>query len=387
VFRAKNNGLIVDYVGVFRNLQKALAIYGSSSGGGVNPGECPIQRKAELLAALREAVAEALAFCTERGVDLEPILKSDGFQKIAVLDDAATRLVDKKLEAALDDRVERIIVNDDLKRRFVTLTGNVVKLYKAILPDPAAMEFAPVKTCLAVLAEKIRSFLPEANIDDLMDKVDQLLDESIATVGYVIHATEEADRIDLSQIDFEALKAHFDKGRKRTEAEKLKAAVGDKLAEMVLRNKTRADLVEKFKKLIEEYNKGLNVETFFAKLMAFAKELNTEDKRGVSEQLTEEELAVFDLLTRPEIEMTAAERKTVKAVARKLLQTLKQAKLVLDWRKKQQTRAAVYSTVKTVLDDLPRVYSKERFEEKCEAVFRHVYDSYSGEGRSVYGAV
>jgi type I restriction enzyme R subunit len=387
VFGAKNNGLIVDYVGVFRNLQKALAIYGSSSGGGVNPGECPIQRKAELVAALREAVAEALTFCTERGVDLEPILKSAGLQKIPVIDDAATRLVDKKLEAALDDRVERIIVNDDLKRRFVTLTGNVVRLYKAILPDPAAMEFAPVKACLAMLAEKIRSFLPEANIDDLMDKVDQLLDESIATVGYVIHATEETDRIDLSQIDFEALKAHFDKGRKRTEAEKLKAAVSDKLADMVLRNKTRADLVEKFKKLIEEYNNGLDVETFFAKLMAFAKELNTEDKRGVSEQLTEEELAVFDLLTRPEIEMTAAERKTVKAVARKLLQTLKQAKLVLDWRKKQQTRAAVYSTVKTVLDDLPRVYSKERFEEKCEAVFRHVYDSYSGEGRSVYGAV
>jgi type I restriction enzyme R subunit len=37
----------------------------------------------------------------------------------------------------------------------------------------------------------------------------------------------------LSQIDFEALKAHFEKGRKRTEAEKLKAAVGNKLKRMV----------------------------------------------------------------------------------------------------------------------------------------------------------
>ena len=49
----------------------------------------------------------------------------------------------------------------------------------------------------------------------------------------------------------------------------------------------------------------------------------------------------------------------MKQVARKLLQTLKEAKLVLDWRKKLRTRADVYSTVKTVLDDLPRIYTPE----------------------------
>ncbi len=40
------------------------------------------------------------------------------------------------------------------------------------------------------------------------------------------------DLLDLSQVDFEALKAHFQKGRKRTEAEKLKRAVGAKLNSM-----------------------------------------------------------------------------------------------------------------------------------------------------------
>ena len=34
VWRDKQNGLIVDYVGVFRNLQKALAIYGTTQTGG-----------------------------------------------------------------------------------------------------------------------------------------------------------------------------------------------------------------------------------------------------------------------------------------------------------------------------------------------------------------
>jgi type I restriction enzyme R subunit len=386
VFGEKNNGLIVDYVGVFRDLQKALAIYGSASGGGVIEGECPIQKKEELVTELKEAIADALAFCAERGVELEPILGAKGFQKVAFLDDAATHLVDKQVIAAVDDSVEKIILNDDLKKRFISLVGLVERLYKAILPDPKANEFAPTKTCLTVLADKIRSFIEQASIDELLESVGKLLDESIATVGYVIHATEESSLIDLSQVDFEALKEHFYGGRKHTEAEKLKAAISGKLTQMVKLNKTRMDLLEKFKKLIEEYNKGLDVESFFAKLMTFAKELNEEDKRGVAEQLTEEELAVFDILTKPQLEMSSSDQKEVKIVARKLLQTLKQAKLVLDWRKKQRARADVYSTVKSVLDDLPRIFTPELYAEKCDIIYQHVYDCYPGESVSIYTA-
>ncbi|MEZ5951216.1 MAG: DUF3387 domain-containing protein [Planctomycetaceae bacterium] len=272
-------------------------------------------------------------FCEERGVDLNAILKADGFQKVAYLEDAASNLVDKQIEEAVDDAVEQVIVNDDLKKEYITLANRVIRLYKAILPDPLANEFAPIKACLSVLADKIRSFVEEATIEEIMDQVDDLLDESIATRGFVIHATEQTTLIDLSQIDFEALKAHFEKGRKRTQVEKLRQAVGDKLQHMVALNKTRTDFLEKFKKLIEEYNKGMDLEGFFAKLTDFVKELSKEDKRAVSEQLTEEELALFDILTKPEIDMTKDEKEEVKKVARMLLQTLKEAKLVLDWRK------------------------------------------------------
>ena len=219
VFGEKNNGLIVDYVGVFRNLQKALAIYGSPSGGGVGEGECPIQKKDELVEELRLAIDEAVTFCTERGVEVEKILEAEGFQRIAYLDDAATNLVDKQVAEAVDDAVEQIIVNDDLKKKYLSLASQVIRLYKAILPDPSANEFAPIKTCLSVLADKIRTFTEEANIDNVIGQVGELLDESIATKGYVIHSTEETSLIDLSQIDFEALKAHFEQGRKRTQAE------------------------------------------------------------------------------------------------------------------------------------------------------------------------
>ena len=187
VFKDKNNGLIVDYVGVFRNLQKALAIYGSSSGGGVGNGECPIQKKEELVDDLRLAIAEAVDFCKERRVDIDAILSADGFQKIAFLDDAATNLVDRQVAEAVADAVEQVIVNDDLKKKYLFLANQVVRLFKAILPDPTANEFAPIKTCLAVLADKIRNFTEEANIDEIMTQVGDLLDESIATKGYVNH--------------------------------------------------------------------------------------------------------------------------------------------------------------------------------------------------------
>jgi len=384
VFGEKNNGLIVDYVGVFRNLEKALAIYGSSSGGGVDDGDRPIATKEELVEELRLAIAEAVDFCKERGADLDAILDADGFQKIAYLDEAASSLVDKQVENGIADAVEKVIVNDDLKKKYISLANQVVRLYKAILPDPSANEFAPIKTCLAVLADKIRTFTEEANIDDVMDQVGELLDESIATKGYIIHSTEETSLLDLSQIDFDALKNHFENGRKRTEAEKLRKAVGNKLQDMAKRNKSRTDLIEKFKKLIDEYNKGLDVDGFFAKLTDFVKELSVEEQRGVAEQLTEEELALFDILTKPEFDITDKEEEEVKKVARMLLQTLKEAKLVLDWRKKQRTRADVYTTVKKLLDELPRAYTSELYQQKCDSVYQHVYDSYQGEGLSIY---
>ncbi|MEE8526079.1 MAG: hypothetical protein V3T72_19245, partial [Thermoanaerobaculia bacterium] len=71
-----------------------------------------------------------------------------------------------------------------------------------------------------------------------------------------------------------------------------------------------------------------------------------------------------------------------------LLTTLKKEKLVLDWRKRQQSRAQVQVTIEDVLDGaLPEPYTPEIYESKCALVYQHVYDSYYGAGQSAYGAV
>lgn len=234
-----------------------------------------------------------------------------------------------------------------------------------------------------VLAEKIRSLSPEVDISEVMGKVEKLLDESIETEGYIID--REARPIDLSLIDFDALKKKFMESEKHIETERLKGAINSKLTRMVRLNRTRINLMEKFQQMIDEYNSGaMNVEIFFDKLMNFAKELNEEEQRVITEKLaSEEELALFDLLYKPDL--TNKEKNQVKVAAKDLLEVLKREKLVLDWRKRQQTRADVLYTIQTVLDrELPRSYTPEIFKQRCDFVYQHAYDSYYGAGQSIY---
>ncbi len=154
---------------------------------------------------------------------------------------------------------------------------------------------------------------------------------------------------------------------------------------MLRLNASRADFAEKFQKLIDSYNAGSqNIESLFADLVKFARELTEEETRAVAEGLSEEELAIFDILTNPEPGLAKDEVLQVKKVCRELLEALKREKLVLDWREKQQARAAVRQTLKLKFRELPPVFSRDLREEKMIAAYAHVFDAYSGAGTSRY---
>lgn len=88
-----------------------------------------------------------------------------------------------------------------------------------------------------------------------------------------------------------------------------------------------------------------HAEVLFAQLVDLAKQLNEEERRGIREQLDDEQLAILDILTRPSPKLTKQERDQVKRIARELLGTLKAERLVLEWRSRQQTRAAVFVAI------------------------------------------
>jgi type I restriction enzyme, R subunit len=278
---------------------------------------------------------------------------------------------------------QALVAYDEIKRNYLLLADRAERFFHAILPDPAVNEFGPDRKGIAVIAEKIRSLSELADISAIMDQVEDVLDRSIAPKGYQI--ADASQRVDLSQIDFEALKQRFRQGRKHIEIEKLRGSINSKLRVMLHLNKTRMNYYEQFQRLIDEYNSGAsNADELFAQLVSFAQNLTQEEQRGIAENLSEEELALFDLLTRPDMKLSSEEKKQVKGVAQELLDTLKAERLVLDWRKKQQTRAFVQLTIEQVLDKLPEAYSTEMYRQKCGLVYQHVYDSYYEAGKSIY---
>jgi len=375
VFLDKANGLIVDYVGVFRDLQKALAIYGSGSGGGIEEGDSPVEDKSELFALLKQAVVETVMFCQEQGVDPQQIAAVKGIERIPLLDAAENALV----------------ATDEIKKRYLILARIAAKLYKAVLPYPQASTYTALVAIFSTLAARIRILTRQPDITAVMGDIERLVGTSIATRNYVIRDSpyDPGRLVNLSKIDFDELRAKFATGYKHTEVERLRSAIEDKLESMVKQNKSRTNYYEKFQRLIDEYNAGsMNVAILFDRLIKFVtEELNVEEQRHIAEQLSEEELAIFDLVRRPDITFSEKEQAEVKRVVRDLLETLKREKLVLDWRKKQQTQAAVRKTVRDMFNAaLPPSYTKEICDEAYAAVYQHIYDSYYGMGRSVYAA-
>lgn len=371
-YPGKEAGLIVDYVGVFRKLQEALAIYGGASSGEGGEGE-PIKNKAELVEYLKHLLARGISFLSEHGVNAQAIKDAQGFEKVAKLDDA----------------VEQLIANEETKNSFMSQARIVSRVYRAILPDPDANELAPDAVLISVIAQKIKALAPPVDISEVMQQVEELLDRSIAPVPYIIKEDDDQPLHDLSQIDFEKLKEKFNQGRKRTEAEKLRALLSMKLETMLTENPSRKDFMEKFQKLIDAYNSGsLNIEVFFKELVDLTADLQVEDQRAIRENLSEEELALFDILTRPVPELAEKERAQVKKVCKELLETLKAEKLVLDWRKKDRARSDVRRTLEIVFDrGLPESYDEGIYNEKCELAFHHIFTSYYGAGESVYSAI
>ena len=131
--------------------------------------------------------------------------------------------------------------------------------------------------------------------------------------------------------------------------------------------------------LVAQYNSGsIDAEKFFEALKAFVKDLDQEEQRAAREGLTDEELAIFDLLTTPEPKLTKAEEVAVKAVARQLLEKLHELVGAINWLHNQQTRGAVLSEIRVRLNDLPeQPYPKNLWDAKVDQVWDFVTRRYA----------
>ncbi|MHA1305118.1 MAG: type I restriction endonuclease subunit R, partial [Candidatus Heimdallarchaeaceae archaeon] len=356
VFKDKPNGLIIDYFGVFRNLKEALAVYTTDIRDGDIPRRGPTISKDKQIEDLEKEIKKLTEFCNDKGIDIETILIGDKLHLIRYIADS----------------VDLLVANDKTKREYLIQATIVQHLYRAILPDKRSNKFSKIVSLFIVFKSRIYSLDPAVDISKVMDEISKLLDKSIAAEGFIIKALtgdEIQHLVDLKDIDLEELKKKFSLGKKHMEIEKLRNLLKMKLERMIQLNPNRKKYAEIYRELVDRYNEGIySVDEFFEELMAFIKKLDEEEKRALSENLTDEELTLYDLLLKDGL--TDEDKEQVKIAAKDLLDVLKQEKLVLDWKKKQQTKATVRTTIEEVLDkDLPPSYDEKIYDEKCDVVY------------------
>jgi type I restriction enzyme R subunit len=300
----------------------------------------------------------------------------------------------------VEDAVDELLVSDDVKQEFHAHARRVDRLYRAILPDPQAQEYGRTHYALTYVSEAIKALRERPDVSDVMQQVEELLDESVAAEPYVIrdpgdesYETEngiprdEDGRIDLSAVDTDTLRERFKTDPSRILAERLRGKLETRVRRLAELNPERIDYQERLESMIERYNEGShNQEQYFQMLLDLLDDLQEEEQRAVRENLSEEELAIYDILrSNPAPDLSDEDRKAVKTGARELLDTLKNEKLVIDWREKQQARSAVRVAIEKVLDEyLPHSYKTDVYDTKVDSVYEHVYDKYYGPEDNFY---
>ena len=369
VNEGKNNGLVVDYCGILKNLRKALATFaGQEDGGHGGEGgeQDPTKPEEELLADLEEAIALVRAFLTERGASLEDIIKKTGFERNAAI------LAAK--EAANE--------NDETRKRFEVMCREVFKKFKACINLRSVNEHRKEYDAVNIVYKSLQQDREQADITDIMRKLHQVVDEAIETTtdGEV----DDRPPFDISKIDFERLRKEFERSPvKRTTVQNLKQAIEQRLQRLLEQNPLRTDFQRHYEEIVADYNREkdrLTIEQTFEALLKLVKELDKEESRAIREGLDEESLALFDLLKKPDLSAPAIKR--IKKVAVELLRTLKTEKLkIYQWRDRETTRDAVRIAIRDFLwkedTGLPvDSYTEDEVSVKSEDVFRHVYRAY-----------
>ena len=365
VYPGKPCGIIVDYVNVFKYMQKALSQYATGDDG----QEFPAKDIDRLLELIDQTIAETDLFLKSLSVDLDAIIAGDDtFDKMEELRKA----------------YNIIVANDDDKEKFKVLTNTLMNLHDASKPEVFELgwhneKFSPIAYLHGLLYNQI----DDEKIKRARLRMGQVLDNSIISQkaedndeGYVIHGTKV---IDLSKIDVDQLKTEIKVAPyKAVEIDDLKTFIDEALKQMMDKNCTRDKFSVRFKNIVDRYNAGGSEnEDYYEQLLQLIEDLKKESERPNLMGLSEEELEIFDLLIKGK-SLTKAEEQKVILSAKNLFKKLNENRnslFVVDWYRGEQPKARVKNAIMETLDaDLPDSYDKEVFIVKTELLLNHFID-------------
>lgn len=372
----KENGLIVDYGNVYKQLEKAYSIYGEGSKGSGNTDKPskPVEPLEDVEVELKQAIKDVKVYLKELKFSLQELKDAKPMSKIA------------KIKQATD----AVCLNETTRTTFETMARNVFRKYKALFPSDKLKKHVKDFNAIEAIYTALNQNVKGADVTRIIMDLQAIVSESVTIQDNIVKEEEKDVYVDLASLDFDKLRAAFAKTpRKNTLVFNLQEAVEQRLEQMLKENPLRIEFYDRYKKIIEEYNKGKSLEDTmktFDNLSTFINDLSFEEQRVVRENLKDQEtLAIFDLLKEGK-ELAAKEIKEVKKVAAKTLKTLKEEKLKIDnWRESRQIKAQVKSVIYDNLLYLPQEqYSDEEVGVRTANVYQHIFTNYYGNGKNVY---
>ena len=362
VYPWKSSWLIVDYVNVFKYMEKALADYAIWSDWSAYPAK-NIDNLVELL---EKTIKEADTYLETIGISLDKLLEDAPlFEKLEDLRKIADKIVEK----------------EETKDQFKVITNTMVRIYESLKPEVFERHWKNEKyEALDYINWIITNRIDDEKLDRAKLRLWKLLDSSVIS--------DSADKnekdlcitqwkvIDLSKIDAEALRAEIKQAEyKWIEIEDLKAFLEKALERMINQNTTRIKFSERFKSIIDRYNAwGTENEEYYEKLIQLIEDLKKEEDRAETEWLTEEELEIYDLLI-AWTKLTKADEQKVKLAAKNLYNKItanSENLLVIDWYKDRWTLYMMDKTIQESLnEDLPDAYDVNLFKNKSDILLKH----------------
>lgn len=364
VYPGKSCGIIVDYVNVFKYMQKALSEYAETDG----KEDYPAKDIEQLITNIERSISDTEAFLLKIGIKTEDIIAEE---------ETINRL--EMLRKAYD----HILTKDEWKERFKVMSNLMINLYDAAKPE--ILERGWYNDKFAIIAH-INGWLCNLIDDEKLRKarlrMAEALDRSVSAgvseqqATYGIH---QGKVIDLSKLDVDAIRKEINKTPyKALETDDLRAFVERTLEQLINKNCTRVAFSQRYRNIIDRYNAGGSEnEDYYKKLLQLIEDLKKEQSRSTDLGLEEEELEIFDLL-RADKKLTKAEEQKVILAAKNLYHKLSEEKervMVVDWYKDEQPRHQVFALIQTSLnDDLPESYDRVTFNDKTRLLFNHFVD-------------
>ena len=335
VFKDKDSGLIVDYIGIAENLKDALKVYSTD-----DQGQVAINMD-KALAVLKEKY-DIITNDYLYGIDYSDFNSPDGAVRLKVTQKVANEILHE---------------NEQRQKKFLDVVTELEKAYALTATQPQAQaygkEIAFFKT-VKVFIMKLKAPDNSTNFNnhkDIKYQMQQLLDQSIISEPDIDIYNElgiKRQSVDLISDEFlQKVKSMPEKDIAITLLEKL---LRGKVKAMMKTNKVMsARFQEMLQKAIDEYNKrGITSELVIRKLIEMAKKINAEQERGKDLGLSQEEIAFYDALADHKKAVEVLGEEKLHLIAQELVKLVKKEAGV-DWEKRRNIQAKMRVAVKHLL--------------------------------------